>query len=39
MAAAHSPLVAVVDAPQGTNGPLLGAITVAQLLARLLPPD
>lgn len=39
MAATHSPLVAVVDAPQGTTGPLLGAITVSQLWSRLLPAD
>jgi len=38
MAAAHSPLVAVVTSKGGTgNPPMIGAITVADLLAKLLP--
>lgn len=36
MAAAHSPIVAVVDGDTKT-GPMTGAISLAQLLGRLLP--
>jgi CBS domain-containing protein len=38
MAATRSPIVAVTDDPRSTDAPMIGAITVAQLLTRLLPP-
>ncbi|GAA2625031.1 CBS domain-containing protein [Actinomadura fulvescens] len=37
MASAHSPVVAVSDDTHRTNAPMIGVITVAQLLTRLLP--
>ncbi|MER6810225.1 hypothetical protein ABT299_13190 [Spirillospora sp. NPDC000708] len=37
MAATRSPVVAVSTDPKGTDAPLLGVITVAQLLDHLLP--
>ncbi len=37
MAAAHSPLVAVVESDGGSNPPMIGAITVVDLLERILP--
>ncbi|MFI0445591.1 CBS domain-containing protein [Actinomadura sp. 6N118] len=41
MAGAHSPLVAVVESKGGKNKnpPMIGAITVADLLDKLLPPS
>ncbi|WP_242894576.1 CBS domain-containing protein [Actinomadura litoris] len=39
MAGARSPVVAVSDDPRGTDAPMLGVITVADLLGRLLPPE
>ncbi|XVQ06828.1 CBS domain-containing protein [Spirillospora sp. CA-255316] len=38
MAQAHSPVVAVCDDSHGTDAPLVGVVTVAQLFTRLLPP-
>ncbi|GLZ13260.1 hypothetical protein Acsp04_34950 [Actinomadura sp. NBRC 104425] len=37
MAETHSPVVAVVDGREGRRGRLIGAITVSDLLERLLP--
>lgn len=37
MAATRSPLVAVSGDPRRTDGPMVGVVTVAQLLTRLLP--
>jgi hypothetical protein len=40
MPGTHSPLVAVVESKGGTsNTPMIGAITVADLLGKLLPPS
>ncbi|TNY36438.1 CBS domain-containing protein [Thermomonospora catenispora] len=36
-AAAHSPVVAVVESTAGPNPPMIGAITVVDLLERTLP--
>lgn len=38
MAAARSPVVAVTGDPRSTDAPMIGAITVADLLTRVLPP-
>ncbi|SEG11803.1 CBS domain-containing protein [Thermomonospora echinospora] len=38
MAAEHSPLVAVVESGSGPEPPMIGAISVVDLLARALPP-
>jgi hypothetical protein len=38
MAAEHSPLVAVVESKGGPNPPMIGAISVVDLLERALPP-
>jgi CBS domain-containing protein len=38
MARSHSPVVAVCDDAHGTDAPLIGVVTVAQLFTRLLPP-
>ncbi|ACY97281.1 MULTISPECIES: CBS domain-containing protein [Thermomonospora] len=37
MAQAHSPLVAVVESKNGPRPPMIGVISVADLLGRLLP--
>ena len=39
MAATRNSLVAVSSDPEGTDAPLLGVITVSQLLDHLLPHD
>ncbi|GAA2637221.1 CBS domain-containing protein [Actinomadura fulvescens] len=38
MANTRSPVVAVSGHPQRTDAPMIGVVTVAQLLTRLLPP-
>lgn len=38
MAGEHSPLVAVVESKGGPNPPMIGAISVVDLLERALPP-
>lgn len=37
MARAHCPLVAVASDPRRTDGPMIGVVTVSQLLDQLLP--